>query len=378
MGDTTGKIFQVTNWGESHGPALGGIISGCPSGIVFDIEKDIMPDMKRRKPGQNKLTTQRSEDDSVNILSGVLKQEDGTYVTTGHAISFMIANKDAISIHYKNMADIVRPNHADYAMIRKYGIRDVSGGGRSSARMTAIDVAAGALAKKIMRERFGTTFLAYIKSIGNIEMTNYDRSKITLDQVEYIGNKPNLVRCPDHSKAKLMESLLEETIKKLDSIGAVIECYIDNVPEGLGEPWYDKLDADLAHTIMGINAVKGVEIGLGYKSTQMYGSKNNDIFVANEKAKQAVTKTNNSGGIQGGMSNGMPIYFTAAFKPTATIFQDQPSVNVTDYNNTMLEKVKGRHDPCVALRATPIVEARAALVLLDHALMQYGKQHYKS
>lgn len=378
MGDTTGKLFKVTNWGESHGPAIGGVIEGCPSGIIIDVDKDIMPDMDRRKPGQNILTTQRNEDDIVKLQSGVLLNEDGTYTTTGSALAWVIGNTDANPKHYANLAVIARPNHGDYTMKKKYGIRDPSGGGRTSARMTANDVCAGAIAKKIMNERFGTTFLAYVVQIGDCKMQDYDRSKITREDIEFINGEVNKVRCPDHQKASEMEAIVKAELKRGDSIGGIVECYIDNVPVGLGEPWYDRLDAELMYAIGGINAVKGVEIGEGFRSASMRGSEFNDIFEPVPEERRAVTKTNNSGGIQAGISNGMPIYIRAAFKPTATLMQDQDSINLDTYEAAKLVNVKGRHDPCVVLRAPAIVEARAALVLVDNALMQYGKMHYRA
>jgi len=351
-GSTIGTIFRVTNWGESHGKGIGVVIDGCPSLIELN-ETDIQKELDRRKPGQSVLTTQRAEEDKVEILSGTFEGK-----TTGTPISLAIFNKDQKPTAYTEIQKLYRPSHADYTYDAKYGIRDPFGGGRSSARATAGSVAAGAIAKKILAKDLGVEVLAYVKSVKNIK-AEIDSNKVTLKQVE-----SNMVRCPDEKAAGKMIKLIEETKSRGDSVGGIIECVIRNVPAGLGEPLYDKLSADLAKAMLDINAAKGFEIGAGFSATEQFGSELNDIFKMQKD--KVVTKTNNSGGVQGGISNGMPIIFRVAFKPTATIIQKQKTLNKelkeVEFSGT------GRHDPCVLPRAVPIVEAMSAIVLCDHYL----------
>jgi chorismate synthase len=351
-GDSIGKLFKITNWGESHGKGIGVVIVGCPPLVELSVN-DIQKDLNRRKPGQSKITTQRKEDDKVEIMSGVYNGK-----TTGTPISLIIFNKDQKSNDYNELQTIYRPSHADFTYEKKYGIRDPNGGGRTSARMTAGNVAGGAIAKKILKEKFNTEIVAFVKSIKNIE-TNIDPNL-----VKPIAIKSNIVRCPDKKIANDMIKLIEQTKQQGDSLGGVIECIIKNVPLGFGEPIFDKIDADLAKAMLSINATKGFEIGSGFSGTKLIGSVHNDTFVV--KNNKIVTKTNNSGGVQGGITNGMPIIFRVAFKPTSTIAKKQ---NTVDKNNKQIKlEVKGRHDPCVLPRAVPIVEAMAAIVLCDHYL----------
>ncbi len=351
-GDSIGKIFKVTNWGESHGQALGVVIEGCPPKIKID-PKTIQEDLDRRRPGQSDITTPRKEKDKVEILSGIIDEK-----STGAPISLIIYNEDKKSKDYRKLKEVFRPSHADYTYFMKYGIRDPYGGGRSSARVTAGMVAAGSIAKSILREKLKIEIIAFVKSIKNLEFTG-EREKVTFQKIE-----ANKVRCPDQKLAKKMENLILETMKKGDSLGGVIECLIKNPPAGLGEPIFDKLEADLAKAMLSINAVKGFEIGSGFEGTKLLGSEHNDSFTI--KNKKVMTTSNFSGGVQGGISNGMPIYFTVGFKPTSTILQKQKSVN-RELKNIDFTAV-GRHDPCVVPRAVPIVEAMAALVLIDHSL----------
>ncbi|PIY60653.1 chorismate synthase [Candidatus Woesearchaeota archaeon CG_4_10_14_0_8_um_filter_47_5] len=333
-GNTFGRIFSVTNWGESHGKAIGVVVDGCPPLIELS-EKDIQKELDRRKPGQSDLTTTRNENDTVEILSGVF---DGK--TTGTPISMIIQNNDVRRDDYRDDYKMVgiRPGHADFTYEKKYGIRDPFGGGRSSGRLTAGTVAAGAIAKKILSERAGVEVVAYVKRVKDVE-ADVDTDKVALKDVE-----SNSVRCPDKKAAEKMKAAIEDAKKKKDSVGGIIECVARNVPAGLGEPIFDRLDADLAKGMLAINASKGFEFGSGFSCAGMVGSEHNDIFTKDWK-----TKTNNAGGILGGISNGMPIVFRVAFKPTATIGKE-------------------RHDPCVLPRAVPVVEAMAALVLCDHLL----------
>lgn len=351
-GDSIGKLFRVTNWGESHGPAIGAVVEGCPPGMALSAE-DIQPALDRRRPGQSKIVTQRKEADQVEILSGVV---DGK--TTGTAISLIIRNQDQKSKDYSNIADLFRPSHGDFTYDRKYGIRDVAGGGRTSARVTAGSVAAGAIAEKVLMQRYGMRIIAWVESVGDLK-AEIDPLSVSRDQVE-----SNIVRCPDVTMAEEMIDYIETIRKQGDSIGGVIGCCIQSVPIGLGEPVFDKLEADLAKAMLSINASKGFEIGSGFEGTKMLGSVHNDPFVPTGSGIQ--TSTNYSGGIQAGISNGMPITFRVAFKPVATILQKQSTVNkkgeVVEY------QARGRHDPCVLPRAVPIVEAMAAMVLCDHAL----------
>jgi len=350
--NTFGKIFRLTTFGESHGTALGGIIDGCPSGLIIDLEF-IQGELNRRRPGQSEMTTPRNESDSIEILSGVFEGK-----STGSPIAFEIRNKDHHSFDYDHLKNAYRPSHADYTYDSKYGFRDYRGGGRSSARETLSRVAGGAIAK-LLASQFGVTIKAYVSSIGEVKTENY----FTVDQLDKIEN--SLVRCPDEVASDKMIELINQLKTEGDTTGGVITCIIHGVPAGIGEPVFDKLQADLAKAAMSINTAKGFEYGEGFNAPAMRGSEHNDVFIAGEKG-EITTKTNHSGGIQGGISNGSDIIFKVAFKPIATILQAQPSVN-NKGENIILE-AKGRHDVCVVPRAVPIVEAMAALVIADHIL----------
>lgn len=351
MGNSFGKIFKISTFGESHGKAIGVTIDGCPAGIVLD-EIFIQKQMDRRKPGQSKISTERLESDKFEILSGVF---DGK--TTGTPIGILIKNKDAKSQDYEHLKNVFRPSHADFTYEQKYGIRDYRGGGRASARETATRVVAGAIAQLFLKE-YQIKIQAYVSQVGGLKIKSNNKA-YDLDLAE-----KNIVRCPDESLAKLMIKLIEATKKNGDSLGGIITCVIENVPIGLGNPVFDRLEADLAKAMLSINAVKGFEIGSGFAGAGMKGSDHNDEFeIQNGKIK---TKSNYSGGVQGGISNGETIYFNVAFKPVATINQKQNTLN-KDFEPVVLE-AKGRHDPCVVPRAVPIVEAMAALVLADHLL----------
>lgn len=345
-GNSFGKIFKITTFGESHGEALGGIIDGCPPGISIDFEA-IENEMKRRKPGQSAIVTQRNENDEVVFYSGIF---DGK--TTGTPIGFTIPNTNQKSDDYSHIQNTYRPSHADYVYQQKYGIRDYRGGGRSSARETASRVAAGAIAKQVIKN---IKINAFVSSVGTIFL---DKPYQDLD-FSLIESNP--VRCPDLATAQKMESYIKDIKKEGDTVGGTITCVIQNVPIGLGEPVFDKLHAELGKAMLSINAVKGFEYGSGFCGAQMKGSQHNDLY--NE---DGTTKTNLSGGIQGGISNGMDIYFRVAFKPVATLIQNQNVL--TDQNTIQIQHGKGRHDPCVVPRAVPIVEAMAALVITDFYL----------
>ena len=346
-GNTFGNIFKLTTFGESHGPALGGVIDGCPPGIDLDLDF-IESEMQRRKPGQSSIVTQRKEEDSVQFYSGIFEGK-----TTGTPIGFLIHNKDQKSKDYSHIKDTYRPSHADFVYDKKYGHRDYRGGGRSSARETASRVVAGAIAKQILE---GIEITAHVSSVGEIKVdTHY--SKLDFSTIE---NNP--VRCADPKTAVEMESFIKQIRKEGDTVGGEVSCVIENCPIGLGEPVFDKLHAELGKAMLSINAVKGFEYGSGFDGSKLKGSQHNDSFNSDGK-----TETNNSGGIQGGISNGMDIYFNVAFKPVATIMKSQKTI---DSNNNEVEmKGKGRHDPCVVPRAVPIVEAMAALVLVDYLLI---------
>ncbi len=353
-GNSFGNTFRITNWGESHGKAIGVVVDGCPP-LVEIGEEYIQNFLNRRAPGQSEVTTQRQEPDKVEILSGVLNGK-----TTGTPISMIIFNKDFRKEDYKKIAAAFRPSHSDYTMQKKYGIRDPSGGGRSSARLTAGNVAAGAIAHKIINERFGIEIVAYVKQIKDT------KSEINSEKVSNKDVDSNIIRCPDKNAAKQMIKIVEDAKNNGDSVGGIIECVVRNMPIGLGEPIFDKLEADLAKAMLCINATKGFEIGSGFEGIKMFGSQHNDAFVT--KNGKVMTKTNNSGGVQGGISNGMPIIFRVAFKPTSTIQKEQDTVDIKGKPVKLV--AKGRHDPCVLPRAVPIVEAMAALVLCDHYLRQ--------
>jgi len=353
MGNTFGQLFRVTTFGESHGGGIGVVIDGCPPKIDIS-EADIQRELDRRRPGQSKLTTQRKEEDRCEILSGVFEGK-----TLGTPIALAVRNKDARPEDYSEIADKFRPSQADYTYEAKYGIRNWQGGGRASARETIGRVAAGAVAKKIL-ERLYPNFevVAYVTQIHDIT-AKIDRSTVKMKDVE-----KNIVRCADAAAAKRMMSLIEQVRDQGDSIGGLIECVIRGIPPGLGEPVFDKLDADLSKAMLSIPAAKGFEIGSGFGATRMRGSQHNDPFEM--RAGKIRTKTNKSGGVQGGISNGEDIYFRVAFKPPATIALQQKTVTSSKQQSELA--AHGRHDPCVLPRAVPIVEAMAALVLCDHAL----------
>ena len=346
-----GKIFSISTFGESHGTALGVVIDGCPAGLDIDMDF-VNGELAKRRPGQSAIVTQRKEPDVAKILSGIFEGK-----STGTPIALVIENTNQKSKDYSHIADKFRPSHADFTYMQKYGIRDYRGGGRSSARETSARVAAGAIAKLLLKH-YGIELTAYVSKVGNIEWNGI----LTPDLIENIEQNP--VRCPHPEKAAEMESLIRDIRKQGDTIGGTVSCVINNVPAGLGEPVFDKLHADLAKAMMSINAAKGFEYGSGFTGTTMKGSEHNDAFYMEDG--QVKTKTNYSGGIQGGISNGMPIYFNVAFKPVATIMQDQESID--ESNEKVKIEGKGRHDPCVLPRAVPIVEAMAALVMADHYL----------
>ena len=348
MSNTFGKIFKISTFGESHGIAIGVIIDGCPAGI--DINKDIIQkDLDRRKPGQSKITTQRKEDDKLQILSGVF---DGK--STGGPISILINNKDQKSSDYNHISTSFRPSHADYTYHKKYGTRDFRGGGRSSARETANWVSAGSIAKQILSQT-GIKISAYVSQVGSLKLKkNYKLLDLT-------NSEKNIVRCPDNEYSKKFIDIIDNARKNNDTIGGVITCVIEGCPVGIGEPIFRKLHAELGRAMLSINAVKGFEYGSGFKGVEMFGSEHNDVFEVKEN--KVSTKSNNSGGIQGGISNGQDIYFNVAFKPVSTIMKDQKSIS--SENEKVTIKGKGRHDPCVVPRAVPIVEAMAANVLVD-------------
>ncbi len=346
-GNTFGKLFTLTTFGESHGEAIGGIIDGCPAGIELDLDA-VQRDMERRKPGQSKIVTQRKEPDSVQFFSGIFEGK-----TTGTPIGFNIVNTNQKSHDYSHIKDTYRPSHADYTYDKKYGVRDYRGGGRSSARETASRVAAGAIAKQVLKN---IKINAFVDSVGEIHMTT-PYQELDFSQIE-----SNDVRCPDQAFATKMIDRIKEIRKAGDTIGGTVMCVIQNVPVGLGEPVFDKLHAELGKAMLSINAVKGFEYGSGFHGASMKGSEHNDLFNADGS-----TTTNLSGGIQGGISNGMDIYFRVAFKPVATIMQNQPTIDKE--GNAAEMQGKGRHDPCVVPRAVPIVEAMAALVLADFFLI---------
>lgn len=357
--NTFGNIFRLTSFGESHGLAIGGIIDGCPSGVKLDMDF-IQNELDRRRPGQSNITTPRKEKDKVVFLSGVFEGK-----TTGAPIAFTIANKDQQSSDYNNLKNIYRPSHADYTYAMKYGVRDHRGGGRSSARETIARVVAGAVAKLILK-KLSISVVAYTSQVGSISLDD-DYSQYDLSQIETTP-----VRCPDLKKAKKMIQLIEEVKADGDTIGGVVTCIIKGTPVGLGEPVFGKLHAALGSAMLGINAVKGFEYGQGF-NLEMRGSEVNDVFF-NDNGKVS-TLTNNSGGIQAGISNGQDIYFRVAFKPVSTILRDQKTVDNTGQDTNI--KAKGRHDPCVLPRAVPIVEAMAALTILDYYLLAQAQLSFK-
>ena len=346
-GNSYGTLYRVTTFGESHGEALGGIIDGCPSGIQLDLDA-IQVEMSRRKPGQSAIVTQRKEPDDVQFLSGIFEGK-----TTGTPIGFIIPNTNQKSDDYSHIKDNYRPSHADYVYEKKYGVRDYRGGGRSSARETASRVVAGAIAKQMLPK---IKINAYVSSVGPIFLEK------PYQELDFSKIESNPVRCPDEAMAATMEDYIKQIRKEGDTVGGTVTCVIQNVPIGLGEPVFDKLHAELGKAMLSINAVKGFEFGSGFEGVKMKGSEHNDLY-----NPDGTTRTNLSGGIQGGISNGMDIYFRVAFKPVATIMQKQESLdnkgNITEMTG------KGRHDPCVVPRAVPIVEAMAAIVLADFYLL---------
>ncbi len=345
-----GTLFKISTFGESHGPAIGVIIDGCPAGLHID-EVFIQSELSRRKPGQSKITTQRKEDDTFKILSGVFEGQ-----STGAPIALVIENQDQRSKDYSHIQNTFRPSHADYTYETKYGVRDYRGGGRSSARETAARVAAGAIAKLLLKKS-GIDINGFVSQVGDLKSPPYT-------QLDLSKTEDNIVRCPDSATAEKMIALIDQVRLDRDTIGGVVTCVIKNSPVGLGEPVFDKLHAELGKAMLSINAVKGFEYGSGFEGVELRGSQHNDEFI--NEAGRIRTKTNHSGGIQGGISNGEDIYFNVAFKPVATIMQDQQSVD-KEGNETVVSG-KGRHDPCVVPRAVPIVEAMAALVLADFLL----------
>ena len=346
-GNTFGNLFKLTTFGESHGEAIGGIIDGCPAGLEIDFN-EVAIDMARRKPGQSKITTQRKEPDQVKFLSGIFEGK-----TTGTSIGFIIENTNQKPKDYSHIKDVYRPSHADFTYDKKYGHRDYRGGGRTSARETACRVAAGSIAKQLLD---GIKINAFVSSVGAIYIDK------PYQELDFSTIESNVVRCPDEEVAHKMISKIEEIKKAGNTIGGTVMCVLQNVPIGLGEPVFDKLHAQLGKAMLSINAVKGFEYGAGFCSTTMKGSEYNDLF-----NKGGTTKTNLSGGIQGGISNGMDIYFRVAFKPVATLIQKQKALDMQ--GNIVDMQGKGRHDPCVVPRAVPIVEAMAALVLADFYLL---------
>src|SRR5438552_1127557 len=353
MGNTFGQLFRVTTFGESHGGGIGVVIDGCPPRIGIS-EADIQRELDRRRPGQSKLTTQRKEEDRCEILSGVFKGK-----TLGTPLTMMVRNKDARPEDYREIAGKFRPSHADYTYEAKYGIRNWQGGGRASARETIGRVAAGAIARKILLTLYPDfEIVAYVAQVHDV-VAKIDRATVKVHAVE-----KNIVRCPDAGAAKRMITLIEQVRDEGDSVGGIIECIARGIAPGLGEPVFDKLEADLAKAMLSIPATKGFEVGSGFAATQMRGSQHNDPFQMREGKIR--TRTNNSGGVQGGISNGEDIYFRVAFKPPATIALQQKTVTSSKQQSELA--ARGRHDPCVLPRAVPIVEAMAALVLCDHAL----------
>lgn len=346
-GNSFGTLFKLTTFGESHGLALGGVIDGCPSGMVLDLGA-INYELSRRKPGQSSIVTQRKENDNVQFVSGIFEGK-----TTGTPIAFIINNDNQKPKDYEHIKDVYRPSHADFVYEKKYGFRDYRGGGRSSARETVSRVVAGAIAKQIIST---VKINAFVSSVGNIFIDK------PYQELDFSKTENNAVRCPDDVIALKMENYIKEIKKQGDTVGGTITCVIQNVPIGLGEPVFDKLHADLAKAMLSINAVKGFEYGSGFCGATMLGSEHNDLYNFD-----GTTKSNLSGGIQGGISNGMDIYFRVAFKPVATIMQEQLTLNKD--NKLVNTQGKGRHDACVVPRAVPIVEAMAALVLTDHFLI---------
>ena len=359
MSSTYGKLFKIATFGESHGASIGVVVEGCPAGVPFDLAF-IQQELDRRKPGQSRITTQRREADTVQVLSGVFEDK-----TTGTPIAMMIWNEDQRSKDYSHISQQFRPSHADFTYQTKYGVRDYRGGGRSSARETAARVAAGALAKLVLKD-LGVDVQAYVSQVGKLKLDKeYHELDLSLTDT-------NAVRCPDPEMAQTMFDYIDDIRKQGDSIGGVVSCVVAGAPVGWGEPVFDKLHAELGKAMLSINAVKGFEYGSGFAGVELQGSAHNDAFYTDETGRVR-TRTNHSGGIQGGISNGEDIFFRVAFKPVATIMQDQESVDQNGESITV--QGKGRHDPCVLPRAVPIVEAMAALVLVDFYLRDKSVRH---
>ncbi len=350
MRNTFGHLFTLTTFGESHGTAVGGVVDGMPAGIEIDLDF-IQQELNRRRPGQSKITTSRQEPDQVELLSGVFEGK-----STGSPIGFIVRNQNQHSQDYENLRTVFRPSHADYTYYHKYGLRDHRGGGRSSARITISRCVGGALAKLVLRQ-LGVSIQAYTSQVGNIALErDYHQYDLSLTE-------QNTVRCPDQEKARQMEQLIEEVKADGDTIGGIITCVITGCPVGFGEPEFSKLHADLGAAMLSINAVKGFEYGEGFSGVTARGSEQNDVFISEELR----VKTNHSGGIQGGISNGQDIYFRVAFKPVATLLRPQQTIDLEGNPTTLT--ARGRHDPCVLPRAVPVVEAMAAMVILDHFLL---------
>jgi len=354
-GNTFGQLFRITTFGESHGGAVGVVVDGCPPGLEIS-EAEIQAELDRRRPGQSDITTPRKEQDEIHIMSGVT---DGK--TTGTPIMLVAYNKDVRSEDYHHLKDLYRPGHADYTFVKKYGLRDWRGSGRASARETLGRVAAGAIAKKFLKEKLGIEFLSYVEQVGDIK-THVDFNTVTIDEVE-----ANIVRCPDPEAAAQMIKLIEQVRDEGDSVGGVVRGVIKHVPVGLGEPVFDKLPADLAKAMTSINAVKGFEFGSGFAGVSLRGSQHNDEFYTDDQGLIR-TRTNHAGGTLGGISNGETIYFRVAIKPVSTISKHQQTVDTQGQAVDLT--ATGRHDPCVLPRAIPIVDAMAALVIMDHYLRQ--------
>ena len=357
--NSIGRLLRLTTFGESHGTAIGGVLDGFPAGVVID-EYFIRGEMLRRRPGQSVITTARNEQDMVEFLSGVFEGR-----TTGTPIAFVIKNDNTRSKDYDNMRDVYRPSHADYVYDCKYGIRDHRGGGRSSARETAVRVCAGAMAKLALKQ-LGISVQAYTSQVGDIKLEN------GYEAYDILSAENNIVRCPDAEKAKEMEQLILDVKRQGDTVGGVVTCVVKGAPVGLGEPLYGKLTSSLAHAMLSINAVKGFEYGNGFEAASGRGSEQNDVFY--READGIATRTNNSGGIQGGISNGNDIYFRVAFKPVATLLMEQETVTSCGEETMLL--AHGRHDPCVVPRAVPVVEAMAALVILDAYLLHRSRKGF--
>ncbi len=357
MANTFGHLFRVTTWGESHGGGVGAVVDGCPPRLALT-EADIQPDLDRRRPGQSKIVTPRKESDTVQILSGTFEG-----LTLGTPIALWVRNEDARSEAYTEMAAKFRPSHADYTYQAKYGIRNWQGGGRSSARETIGRVAAGAIARKLLRERFGVEILAYVKQVQNLVAT------VNPDAVQAADVEANIVRCPDAPMADRMIALIERIRQEGNTVGGIIEGVARGVPPGWGEPVFDRLEADLGKGMLSLPAAKGFDVGSGFGGVTLTGLEHNDPFRAIDGRVR--TTANRSGGVQGGISNGETIFFRVAFKPVATVMHEQETVDLAGQNTTL--KGRGRHDPCVLPRAVPMVEAMAALVLADHALRHHAQ-----